>query len=144
MNRGQWIGIGLSIAGFCLAIIAGLILATQVSTEELDTNGLLGGAALAFIPVAILVGTGIYLYVRQLPSEVGSTYSIAQKQRELMDILRSRGQIALVDAALELGVTDAQLKEMIDDLIGLEIFNASVDWETGILYSSDADQLLEG
>ena len=98
---------------------AGLILATRVSAEELDTNGLISGAVAVFVPVAILVGAGIYIYVRQQPQDVDATFSVAQKQRQLMDILRSRGRMTLVDAAFELGVTDAQLKEMIDGILPL-------------------------
>lgn len=141
MNQGRLIGIILVIAGFGIAIIAGLFLAVQVSSDELETGGAVVGAGLAFIPVALLLGFGLYMYVKG--GEEAEEESVMRKQRELLDILRSRGQVEVHDMALELNVSADTVRELVHQLVGLQVFSGYVNWNDGILYSSDASKLRE-
>jgi hypothetical protein len=125
-----------------VAVLAGLFLAVQVTNDRMDVKGVLVGAVLAFIPVALLAGTGIYLYVKSAPEEV-ETVSFTRKQRELIDLLRSQGKITIPDAAHELEVPVEQIHEMVDDLLQLQIFPGHVDWEEGVLYMTDMGALLD-
>ncbi len=140
MNSSRLVGIILTVVGIGVALIAGLWLATQASSGT-SSGGVIIGAGIAFIPVALLVGFGIYLFSR------GGTEAaqelVMQKQRQLLDILKSRGQVGVNDMALEMHVTVEQVQEMVHQLVGLQVFSGYVNWDDGTLYSSDAKALRE-
>ncbi len=139
MNTGRLTGVILVVAGFGITIIAGLWLASQVADEQLEAGGALIGAGLAFIPIALLVGSGIYLYVKG--GQEAAKESVMQQQRKLLDIVRSRGQVKIHDVALEMGMSVDTIKDMIHDLVGLQVFSGYVNWDDGTLYSADANKL---
>jgi hypothetical protein len=139
MNSGRLIGIILLVIGFIVAVIAGLWLATQVNSGQLETGGALIGALLAFIPVGLLVGAGIYLYARGgVEAEQESEMEL---QRRLMDIVRSRGEVRVPDVAIELGLSVERIKNMVHQLVGLQVFSGYINWEKGTLYSAEASKL---
>ncbi|HUN10141.1 MAG TPA: hypothetical protein PLQ56_26285 [Aggregatilineales bacterium] len=139
MNSGRLIGIILLVIGFIVAVIAGLWLATQVNNGQLETGGALIGALLAFIPVGLLVGTGIYLYARG--GAEAEQESEMELQRRLMDIVRSRGEVRVPDVAIELGLSVERIKNMVHQLVGLQVFSGYINWEKGTLYSAEASKL---
>jgi hypothetical protein len=141
MNSGRLFGIILIVVGFGIAVIAGLWLASQVSGGQLQSGGALVGAGLAFIPVALLVGFGIYMYVQG--GKEAESESEMQKQRQLLDIVKSRGQVAVSDLALEMKTNVDTVKSMVHQLVGLQVFSGYINWDKGILYSSDANNLRE-
>lgn len=140
MNSSRLVGIILTVVGIGLALIAGLWLASQAASGT-SSGGVIIGAGIAFIPVALLVGFGIYLFVRG--GTEAEQESVMQKQRQLLDILKSRGQVGVNDMALEMHVTVEQVQQMVHQLVGLQVFSGYVNWDEGTLYSSDAKQLRE-
>lgn len=140
MNTGRLVGIILIVVGFGVAVIAGLWLALQVSAEQLSSGGALVGAGIAFVPVALLAGFGIYMYVQGGKEAVEE--SEMQQQRRLLDIVRSRGQVSVTDLALEMKISAEKVRNLVHQLVGLQVFSGYINWEDGgILYSSDASQL---
>lgn len=141
MNSTRLIGLILLVVGVGIAIIAGLWIASQVGSDALGAGGALLGAGLVFIPVALLAGAGIYLFARG--GAQAQQQSEMQKQRQLLDILKSRGQVSVHEMALEMGVNVDNVKQMVHQLVGLQVFSGYVNWNDGTLYSSDARQLRE-
>lgn len=139
MNSNRLIGVILTVVGIGVALIAGFWLATQTGSGSLTTGGALVGAALAFIPVALLVGFGLYLFVQG--GKEAQQESVMQKQRQLLDIVKSRGQVTVSNLAIELGVSADVVKNMIHELVGLQVFSGYVNWNEGVLYSSEASNL---
>ena len=141
MNTGRLIGVILIVAGVGIAIFAGLFIAVQTSEGIFDVAGAIFSAALAFIPVALLAGFGIYLYIQG--GKQAAEESEMQKQRQLLDILKSRGQVRVQDMALEMNVSADKIQSMVHQLVGLQVFSGYANWKDGVLYSSDASQLRE-
>jgi hypothetical protein len=141
MNSGRLVGIILIVVGFGVAVIAGLFLVSQLSSGQLSGGGLAVGAGVAFIPVALLVGFGIFMYVRG--GQEAETESMMQKQRQLLDIVKSRGQVSVSDLAMETHASVDNVREMVHQLVGLQVFSGYINWDQGILYSSDASKLRE-
>lgn len=139
MNSSKLIGLVLMVVGFGLALVAGLWIASQVAGGALQSGGALLGAGLIFIPVALLAGGGIYLFF-QGGKEQQRT-SEMQLQRKVLDIVRSRGQVSVQDLAVEMGIPAAQVKDIVHQLVGLQVFSGYVNWDDGVLYSVDASQL---
>ena len=141
MNKGRLIGLILSLAGLGIAVIAGLWLAVQVGREQLTAGGAVLGAGLAFIPVALLIGIGLFLFIQG--GKDAEQETVMRKQRRLLDIVRSRGQISISDTAIEMGVSADTVREMVHQLVGLQVFSGYANWKEGMLYSVEASQLRE-
>jgi hypothetical protein len=141
MNTGRLVGLILIAIGFGVAVIAGLWLALQVSSQQMSGGGALVGAGIAFIPVALLTGFGIYMFVQG--GKEAAEESEMQKQRQLLDIVKSRGEVSVADLALEMNVNADRVKYLVHQLVGLQVFSGYVNWDKGTLYSSDASQLRE-
>jgi len=139
MNSSRTIGVVLVVAGLGLAVIAGLWIASQISTDAMSSGGALVAAGLAFIPVVLLEGFGLYL-LQQGGSEQAQQSTMRQ-QRQLLDIVSTRGQISLSQLALELQANIDDVKSMIYQLVGLQVFSGYINWNENMLYSSDASQL---
>jgi hypothetical protein len=139
MNSSRLTGIILTVVGLGVAVIAGLWIAAQVSSGAWSSATPMFAAGVAFIPVALLVGFGIYLYVQGGAQAKEETEM--QKQRRLLDILKSRGQVSVSDMAVEMGVPVAQVQNLVHQLVGLQVFSGYVNWEDGTLYSAEASQL---
>lgn len=137
MNTGRLTGVILIVVGFGIAVIAGLWLALQA--QQIGGGGTLLGAGIAFIPVAILVGGGIYMYV--IGGREAVHESSMRQQRELLDVVKSRGEVSIADLAMELKVNVDTVKSLVYQLVGLQVFSGYVNWDKGVLYSSEASQL---
>ncbi len=131
MNTGRLVGIILIVVGFGVAVIAGLWLALQVSGEQISAGGAMVGAGIAFIPVALLAGFGIYMYVQGGKEAV--LESEMQKQRQLLDIIKSRGQVRVPDVAMEMQVSVESIQNMVHQLVGLQVFSGYINWDKGML-----------
>lgn len=142
MNQGRLIGIVLMVVGFGIAVIAGLFLAVQAGSDEgLSGGGVVVGAGLAFIPIALFVGFGIFMYVKG--GQEAEEESVMEKQRQLLDIVRSRGQVNINNLAIEMNTNIDAVKNMVHQLVGLQVFSGYIDWKDGTLYSSEASNLRE-
>lgn len=139
MSGNRLIGLILTVIGLGIALIAGLWLASQVSVGALTTGGAVLGAGLAFIPVAALVGSGLYLYARGSAQE--QIESQMHKQRHLLDIVKSRGQISVNDLALEMTISVDEVRDLVHQLVGLQVFSGYINWRDGTLYSAEAANL---
>ena len=145
MNTSRLVGVILTVVGLGIALIGGIWLATQVAAGSgnggVDGGGAALGAGLIFIPVALLVGAGIYLFVQG--GSQAQEESVMQKQRQLLDILKSRGQVSVNDMALEMHSSVDSVKDMVYQLVGLQVFSGYVNWDQGVLYSAEASKLRE-
>ena len=139
MNTSKLTGIMLIVLGVILGIVAGAWLFTN---EDLEGPArILGlGMALAVI-VAPLVGTGIYLAF--YGGQEAKQQAEASQQRKLLNIVQSRGQVAISDVAVEMQVPRERIRDMVHSLVGLEVFSGYINWDKGVLYSSQASQLRE-
>jgi hypothetical protein len=57
--------------------------------------------------------------------------------------VKTRGQVRIPDLALEMKASVDDIKAMIYELVGLQVFSGYINWDQGILYSSDASKLRE-
>lgn len=141
MNQGRLIGVIMMSFGVGLTVLAGLFLAVRAGEEEASALGTVLGAGLAFIVVAPLIGFGLYMWIKG--GHEATEETTMRQQRQLLDIVKSRGQVGVSQLALEMGVPVDSVKEMVHQLVGLQVFSGYVNWDEGTLYSSEASQLRE-
>ena len=139
MSSGRIIGLGATVLGFLFAVVVGLWLATQAASGELSTGGMLLGALLAFALIGPLLLFGIFMYVRA--GQESEQISEMQKQRQLLDIVKSRGQVDIHNLAIEMSSNVDEIRQIVHQLVGLQVFTGYINWDKGTLYSTDAQQL---
>jgi hypothetical protein len=137
MNTNRLIGIMLIILGLIVAIIAGAWLFTNEGLE--GPARILGLGLVLVVPVAPLVGFGIYLTV--YGGQQAAQQATAQQQRDLLNIVQSRGEVAIHDVAIEMQMQRDDIKGMLHDLVGLGVFSGYINWDDGVLYSQEASHL---
>ena len=139
-NTGRIAGVVLIVAGLGFCALMALWLLVQTSGGSLTRGGAVLGALVAFVFIVVpLVGLGGFLFYRGA-QEVREEEQIA-KERRILDMVMTRGQVRISDLALELKANCEQVQAWIYDLVGKELFSGYVNWSEGVLYSRDASQL---
>lgn len=142
MNTGRLLGVILSALGFISATLAGLWLAVQVGNGSMTAGGALLSAGVAFFPLALLLGGGIYLYARSSAREAQPPpISTMHQQRRMLDLLRERGSAPLSDLATQLEITPETAQSLLMELMRMQVFSGYANWEQNIVSVVDADQL---
>jgi hypothetical protein len=139
MNKGTILG-GILLAG---GLIVGAIILFVLNAQE----GLSGGARALGISLGMLVlvlpqwAVGAYM-LWQGSREATSTAK-ASKQRELLNIVKTRGQVAISDLVIEMQSSRDEVQDMLNELVGMGLFSGYVNWDEGMLYSRQASELRE-
>ncbi|HEV2529760.1 MAG TPA: hypothetical protein VGT61_15045 [Thermomicrobiales bacterium] len=139
-GSGRVIGFILIAAGVILGIGGVAFLVSGQSEGETTTSATILGLILLFgVLVIPLVGGGIFLAIRAAAQ--GRDMAAVNEQRRLLDIVKTRGQVAISDLVLELNSTRDKVQRDLEQLVGRGLFTGYVDWNKGQLYSVEAQQL---
>ncbi len=137
MNLNRLAGVVLVVVGVLIGVLA---VAWVFTNSDLEVPARILGLALALmVLVAPLVGAGVYLLA--FGGQQAREQAEAARQRKLLNMVQTRGQVRLDDIALELQLPRDQIKNLVYDLVGLGVFSGYVKWDEGVLYSSDAQHL---
>jgi len=141
-GSGRIIGIILILVGVAACLIVGAWMMAQVASDENTISGAILGLLLVFFLItAPAVGVGAYLFVRGRAES--AQLAEVEKERKLLNIVLTRGQVTISDLVLELGATTDQVKAWVYDLVGKGLFSGYINWNDGILYSRQASQMRE-
>jgi len=136
VTGGRVIGILLILGGLVLGLIGIAWIGSSLAGGALKIGGALVGGALLAAVILPLWGVGIFMLVRsarESAEEAGRT-----ELRRILDIVQSRGQVPVGDLAIELKATRDDVQRRVHELVGLGIFSGYINWEEGVLYSSEA------
>ncbi|MBN1562327.1 MAG: hypothetical protein JXA10_00690 [Anaerolineae bacterium] len=124
-----------------LGVLVGVIVAAWLFTnEDLEGSARILGLGIALIVlVAPMIGGGVYLLA--FGSKESKQQQDAAKQRQLLNIVQTRGQVKIDELVIEMQLPREQVREMIYSLVGLGVFSGYIKWDEGVLYSSEASQL---
>lgn len=137
---GRTIGIILTAAALVLAIALGVWLYLGMQEGSIEGSGAAFGATLfAGVLILPLLGAGIFFIKKG--SDEAKNLARVQEQRKLLDIIKTRGQVAISDLVIEMNSTTDNVKNDLYDLVGRGLFSGYVDWNKGTLYSVEASKL---
>jgi hypothetical protein len=139
MNGARWVGVLLILGSLAVCLLGAAITGPRYFAQQLDLSAAVLGMAIAAIVALPLAGIGVFMIGRG--AQDAKTDVVAQKQRRLLDMVSSRGQLPIADAAVELQVTRDELKNWIYRLVGLGVFTGYINWDDGLLFSAQASQL---
>ena len=134
-NTGRILGLILIVAGLALLAVVGLWGGAGMAShryEDLAAPALGIGGAFIFGTLP-LGAVGLFLLLKGRHEE--AAMAEAQKERQLLNMVQTRGQVDIPSAVLELRVTRDDLRRYVYDLVGKGLFTGYVNWERGVLYS---------
>lgn len=137
---GRTLGIILLIGGTLVAIVIGGLMLTYSSEGSLTSGAAFLGFALAFL-VLVLPQWGFGAYLLWKGNQEAAVAATAQKQRELLDIIKARGQIDIGDVSIEMRVSKDEVHDMLHQLVGMGLYSGYINWDEGTLYSKEASQI---
>jgi hypothetical protein len=141
MKSGQAMG-AMVLGGGILVLVVGLVfLGVLAATGTLTPAGLAVGVVFLLIVGLPVIGVGVWLTLRA--RQEGQEEEVAARQRRLLDMVATRGELRISDAAIELKATRDQIQGWVYNLVGLGLFNGYINWDDGVLYSASASQLKE-
>lgn len=133
--------------GFVLiagGVIVGIII-TVLMLVYRNEGSLSAGAATLGITIGILVlvlpQLGLGTYMLWKGGQEAAVAAKASKQRELLNIVKTRGQVAISDLVIEMNSTREEVQGMLHQLVGMGLFSGYVVWNEGMLYSEQASEL---
>ncbi len=137
---GRVIGAILIAAGVILGAVITIWIMAGMDEGTLEGSGAALGFALLFGVIVIpLIGAGGFLFLRGR-AEASEMVEI-NRQRKLLDMVKTRGTVQVSDAVLELKSSTDTVHDDLYALVGRGLFTGYVDWDKGMLYSIDAREL---
>lgn len=142
MNSGKNLGIALMAGGLVVAAIAAAWLAAGLSDDAsgLRLSGALLGGAVIFIAIVLpMLAAGFFVYTKGRSEERALAH--VSRQRRMLGVIESAGQISIADLALQMQGTRDSVQADLYDLVSKGLFSGYVDWDKGILYARQASEL---
>lgn len=137
---GKTLGIILIIGG----IVVGAIIVVLMTVYR-NEGSLTAGAATLGIVIGLLVlslpqlGFGAYLLMRGRQEAVVA--ESAGKQRQMLGMIKARGQVSIADLAIELRSSRDEIQRLLYELVNMGLYSGYINWSEGTLYSSEASEL---
>jgi len=138
-NPGRTIGVLLILGGLACGALGGVWSVVNRSEGRLESSGMIFAIALVAVVALPLLGAGVFTLVRARREDV--ELARVAKQRKLLNIVLTQGQIRIAEVALEMNASRDEVKAWLDDLVGKGLFSGYVNWDEGVLYSRQASQL---
>ncbi len=137
--EGRNIGSVLITTGAVIGVLGVMVLIAMMAFMGVGVPGFIAGLIILAVFVIPLVAIGVVL--RNRGQADVAKFEQSQKQRQLYEMVQTRGKLTIADAVFELSSTSEQVKEWIYSLVGLGVFNGYINWDDGILYSAEAANL---
>jgi len=139
-GTGKTIGIIMIVVGIAIGLVAALFFGSGMASGRATTSAMILGFGLVFIVVVLpLVGVGGFVFVKG--RQEAAAFAEVEKEKRVLNMVLTQGQVRVSEAALELNATRDQVKEWIYDLVGKGLFTGYINWDEGILYSKQASEL---
>lgn len=137
---GRILGIILIVGGVAIGIVIAVLMSVYRGEGNLSsgaaTLGLLIGLLVLVLP---MVGVGGVIFWRG--GREAAAEAEADKQRTLLNMVKTRGQVAISDLVIELKSSRDEVTHMLHELVGMGLFAGYVNWDEGMLYSRQASEL---
>ena len=137
---GRTLGVILIAGGIIVGIIITALMVVYNREGSLST----GAATLGFVlgtAVLVLPQLGVGAFLLWKGGQEAAASAQANKQRELLNIVKTQGQVAISDLVIQMKSTREEVERMLRELVGMGLFSGYVVWDEGMLYSLQAREL---
>ncbi len=137
---GRILGLILLAGGVIVGIIIIVLMNSYVADGTLTRSVAIFSTAIGiFVLVLPQLGFGAFLFWKG--GEEAKTAETANQQRQLLNIVQSRGQVDISDLAIEMQASKDEVQHMIHQLVGMGLYSGYINWDEGTLYSAEASAL---
>lgn len=140
VGGGRIVGLGLMIGSAVLLVAFLVWVSTALASSETTSGGMTLGILLALIVLAPLFGVGVYLFRSGKVEK--AQYDVVQQERKLLNMVLTQGQVTIPQLVAELQQPTDTVKDMIRSLVGKQLFSGAINWEKGVLYSVESQNLV--
>lgn len=106
---------------------------------ETTGPGLVLGLFLGLLVLTPVFGVGFYLFRKGKSEE--SQFEFVKQEKKILNMVLTQGQVTVGELVAELELPRENVEEMIRDLVGKQLFSGAINWEKGLLYSVESQQL---
>jgi len=138
-GSGKTIGMIMIVAGIAICLVAALFFGSGAASGRTASAMILGFGLVFVFVVLPLVGVGGFLFAKD--RQEAAAFAEVEKEKRVLNMVLTQGQVRVSEAALELNATRDQVKEWVYDLVGKGLFTGYINWDEGILYSKQASEL---
>jgi DNA-directed RNA polymerase subunit RPC12/RpoP len=142
VGSGKIVGAGLMIGSIVLLFAFGGWVVTAFGASETTGGGMALGILLVLVVLAPIFGIGFYLFRKGMTEQ--AQFAAVQQQKKLLNIVLTQGQVTISALVAELQMPRDAVEDMIRDVVGKQLFSGAINWDKGILYSVESQQLTEG
>lgn len=139
VGQGRIIGGLMVVAALALMLVVGVWLVANLAEGTLRISGAALGVVLVLIVAAPLLGGGAFLFVRG--REEVQQFAEVAKERQILNMVLTRGKLRISDAAIEMDLSRDKIKEYVHDLVGKGLFTGYINWNDGVLYAKEASEM---
>lgn len=141
VGSGKTLGLVFMIGAAVLLLAFGVWAATALGSSETTSGGAALGIVLALIVIAPVFGVGAYLFRKG--GQEQKEFAQVQKEKQILNAVLTRGQVTISELVVEMQLPPEDIKQMIQDLVGKQLFSGAVNWDKGILYSVESQKLTD-
>lgn len=134
------VGILLLVGAMVVCLVGAALLGSGLAQGSLQPSGAILGFGLLFTLIVGPLAAGGVLVIARSRSE-RAEQAIAERQRKILDMVKTRGQVNVSDLAIELQADLPTVQDLIYRLVGMGVFSGYVNWNDGMLYSAEASTL---
>jgi hypothetical protein len=143
MATGRIVGLILAFSGMIIMLSCAAIMFGGLASNLFPTSGI-AGAMIGFtlfgvIPLLILGGAGVFLFIKG--GQEASEMADVQKKERLLGMVQAAGKVSLGSIAIELKMSQQQVKDAIFELVNQGLFSGYINWQEGMFYTKDLSQV---
>ncbi|CUS02027.2 conserved protein of unknown function [Candidatus Promineifilum breve] len=137
---GKNLGTILIIGGIVVGLVIVGLMAVYRSEGSLTSGAATLGIVIGFLVLVLpQLGFGAYLLLRG--RQDAAVAASAGKQRQMLGMIKARGQVNIADLAIDLRTSRDEVQRMVYELVNMGLYSGYVNWSEGTLYSSEASEL---
>jgi hypothetical protein len=138
---GRTLGYILIGGGILAALIIGGVMFAPMLEGTRSAGAAMLGFALFSVVWIVPLAAGIFMLWKG--GQDAAVAGRASQQRQLLNIIKTQGQVPVSDLAIEMNATREDVHNLLYDLVGRGLFSGYVNWDEGMLYSEQASNLRE-
>ena len=139
VGSGKTLGLIMMAGALVLLVAFGGWALTALNSSEITSGGTTLGILLVLIVVAPIFGIGAYLFRKGGVEQ--REFAQVQKEKQILNAVLTRGQVTINELVAEMQLPSEEIKAMVQDLVGKQLFSGAVNWDKGILYSVESQKL---
>lgn len=138
---GRIVGLVMMIGG-SIVLLGFLLWGITALGTDVTPQGFALGFFLALLIIAPLIGVGFYLFRKG--QQESSDFEQVGKEKKILNMVLTQGQVTIQEIVIELSEPRDVVEDLIRNVVGKQLFSGAINWDKGVLYSVESQQLTEG